>query len=136
MITCKKYQPSNHQARIQCQKRDSATFYSLLLPLEEENKQPTIEKDKKRKKVVIHLLSCSHHATTIAIGRSGVRNIYLPTNTLYDLGVQSYKYMYVDKYEQNRCAPRLKGDDNALAIIYSANHPFEKKVIKRVLKNP
>ena len=44
--------------------------------------------------------------------------------------------MYVDKYEQNRCAPRLKGDDNALAIIYSANHPFEKKVIKRVLKNP
>ena len=90
MITCKKYQPSNHQARIQCQKRDSATFYSPLLPLEEENKQPTIEKDKKRKKVVIHLLSCSHHATTIAIGRSGVRNIYLPTNTLYNLGVQSY----------------------------------------------
>ena len=28
--------------------------------------------------------------------------------------------MYVSKYEQNRCAPRLKGDDNALAINQSS----------------
>ena len=45
--------------------------------------------------------------------------------------ILQYKcYFNYLRQEQNRCSPRLKGDDNALAIIYSANHPFEKKKSK------